>query len=120
MFTHHRMPALGWPALALLPLLALGGCQSTQKPAPVAAVHSPGNQNPSLVMLPDNSRASGDELAAWESSRNDAELGMLNPPLEATFGVAVIRQYENLGTSNGQARDNSWTYSQSVRSRMGP
>lgn len=120
MFTHHPMPAFGWPALALLPMLALGGCQSTRKPAPVAAVHSPGNQNPSLVMLPDDSRASSDELAAWESSRNDAELGMLNPPLEATFGVAVIRQYENLGTSNGQARDNSWTYSQSVRSRMGP
>ena len=122
----RRTIASCWPAWALLLVLVLaqalvlGGCQSTKTPAPAARIHPPGNPNPSLVMLPEDALASADEFASWEVSRNDGQLGMLNPPLGATFGVAVIRQYENLGTSNGRARDNSWIYSRSIRTRMGP
>lgn len=120
MITHHRTLALGLAALTLPALFALGGCQSTKAPAPAARVHAPGNPNPALVMPPQVSLVLGDDYVAWEASRNDVGLGMLNPPLEATFGVAIIRQRESLGTSNGRPRDNSWMFSRSVKTRVGP
>jgi hypothetical protein len=110
MSTRHRMLALGLACLAALQ----AGCQSTAKAQP-AVVHAPGNPNTALALAGEDAGTSD-----WEAGRLDFRLGSTLSPITTDFNVAVIRQYDNLGTSNGIPRDNSWTYSRGVQVRSGP
>lgn len=110
MITRLRVSALGLTCLVAL----LGGCQSSAKARP-ASIHAPGNANAALVLAGDDA-----QIADWEAGRLDSGLGATLSPIITEFNVAVIRQYENLGISNGIPRDNSWTYSRGVQVRSGP
>lgn len=112
---------LAFIALMLLSAIALPACSSNKSQANGAPRFAHGPANPSLVVASESSWQMYDEsFTDWESGRLDGQLGAAGSPYGLDYGIAEIRQYDRLRSSNGRPRDHSWTYSRSIQRRSGP
>ena len=110
-------------------LTTLAGCAShpttTANEAPTSqslAIENPALvlPSPELLATADTDEGWGVAAGGWEESRNDSNLGAAGSAITTEYGVAEIRHYEFLRTTNGRPRNDSWTHSRSYQRRSGP